>query len=278
MRNNLRIIVFVFSVLIGYNAYSQDSTFTNSIGMEFVLIKPGKFVIGKFQPSYPKPKGDKPSGNGYNTNDYKTAETFAKRDESPGFPVEIRKPFYIGRFEVTQEQWQKVMGTNPSTFQRDRVKGDASNHPVETITWKDAQLFIQKLNKLEKGKSYRLPTEFEWEYASRAGATEDISWEQIRSTAQLGGSTTNRIGQKKPNAWGLYDMLGNVWEWVEDYYNEKQFADPHPLKKGKQHVLKGASFVGDVKNATYMTHAAGPGNGWDVGMRVVLESGARSRE
>ena len=66
-------------------------------------------------------------------------------------------------------------------------------------------------------------------------------------------------------------MLGNVWEWVYDYYNEKQFADPVPPKTGKQHVLKGASFVGDVKNATYMTHAAGPGNRWDVGLRVVME-------
>jgi formylglycine-generating enzyme required for sulfatase activity len=75
-----------------------------------------------------------------------------------------------------------------------------------------------------------------------------------------------------PNAWGLYDMLGNVWEWVHDFYNEKIFADPEPPRSGKEHVLKGASFTGDVKNATYMTHAAGPGNGFDIGMRIVMEA------
>jgi formylglycine-generating enzyme required for sulfatase activity len=79
------------------------------------------------------------------------------------------------------------------------------------------------------------------------------------------------VASKKPNAWGLYDMLGNVWEWVDDRYNYKIFADREPPKRGTQHVLKGTSFVGDVKNATYMTHAGGPGNGWDVGFRVVRE-------
>ena len=79
------------------------------------------------------------------------------------------------------------------------------------------------------------------------------------------------MGQKRANAWGLYDMLGNVWEWVQDYYNDKIFADPVSPKSGTEHVLKGASFTGDVKNATYMTHAAGHGNGWDIGFRVVLD-------
>lgn len=79
------------------------------------------------------------------------------------------------------------------------------------------------------------------------------------------------MGTKKPNAWGLYDTLGNVWEWVQDRYNEKIFADPTPPKSGSQHVLKGAPFYGDVKNATYMTHAAGPGSKYDVGFRVVME-------
>jgi formylglycine-generating enzyme len=139
------------------------------------------------------------------------------------------------------------------------------------VSWKEAQKFIKKLNRREKKKSYRLPSEMEWEYAARAGAEKDIPWGEIQVVANLNKTMPIPVGSKKPNAWGLYDVLGNVWEWVDDYYNEKLFAAPKPPEKGKQHVLKGASFVGDVKNATYMTHAGGPGNGWDVGFRIVME-------
>jgi formylglycine-generating enzyme required for sulfatase activity len=142
---------------------------------------------------------------------------------------------------------------------------------VEQITWKDTQAFLKKLNAMDKQHSYRLPTEFEWEYAARAGAEGDISWADISATAVLSGTAPSAVGQKKPNAWGLYDTLGNVWEWVSDYYNEGLFADPTSPRTGKHHVLKGASFTGDVKNATYLTHAAGPGNGFDIGLRVVME-------
>lgn len=271
MSKTLAACILVFVTALS----AQEPFYTNSVGMEFVLIKPGKFILGKFQPPYPKPadakKNESGSERGYNAAEYKLAEELAKRDAMPGFTVTIEKPFYIGKFEVTQAQWKKVMGFNPSVFQGDKISDDADQHPVENVTWKDVQTFLKKLNEMEKGKVYRLPTEFEWEYAARAGAVEDIPWSEIRLTAQLGTRTTNTVGQKKPNAWGLYDMLGNVWEWVQDYYNEKIFADPIPPKRGKEHVLKGASFVGDVKNATYMTHAAGPGNGWDVGFRVVIE-------
>jgi formylglycine-generating enzyme required for sulfatase activity len=170
-----------------------------------------------------------------------------------------------------QEQWEKVMGSNPSVFKGASVTDDAKKHPVENITWKDAQAFVKKLNALDKEHVYRVPSEFEWEYAARAGAQDDIPWTDIRVTAVLGGVTTTAVGTKKPNAWGIYDMLGNVWEWTQDGYNEKIFADPVPPKKAKEHVLKGASFTGDVKNATYMTHAGGPGNGFDNGLRIVME-------
>ena len=273
-----KIIATCLFLLSASLLHAQDSTFTNGIGMKFIRIHQGSFIMGRFQPPYPIPPTDTANAGrkqgaekGYSREEYKLAEKLAKQDALPGFTVTINKPFFMAQFEVTQAEWKKVMGSNPSVFQGDKVSDNADYHPVDNVTWENIQQFLNKLNRIEKGKVYRLPTEFEWEYAARAGATDDIPWSQIRKTAQIGSRTTNKVGQKQPNAWGLYDMLGNVWEWVQDYYNEKIFADPIPAKTGKVHVLKGASFVGDVKNATYMTHAAGPGNGWDIGFRIVME-------
>ena len=247
------------------NTITQDSVFTNSIGMKFIFINPGSMIVGKFQPTVSKTSQSPDSV-------YKLALEMAKHDAMPGFEVTIEHAYYMGQFEVTQGQWKKIMGTNSSYFKGDKIKDDANQHPVENVSWNDAQQFIKKLNEVEKGKAvYRLPSEFEWEYAARAGAKDDISWNDIRKTAVIATTITSIVGKKQPNAWGLYDMLGNVWEWVQDFYNEKIFADPVPSKKGKEHVLKGASFYGDVKNATYMTHAAGPASKYDVGFRVVME-------
>jgi formylglycine-generating enzyme len=272
--------ILCLNLLLSIGVGAQSPTHTNSIGIQFVLIQPGKFAVGKFHPPYPIPSdtmknktrdlvmwmGD---GRSYNQKEFDNARGLARKDSSDGFEVQISKPYYIGKFEVTQAQWKKIMGNNPSTFNTDLV-ADADDHPVENVTWDEAQEFISRLNKLEKHKRYRLPTEFEWEYAARAGAQDDIPWKEIQQTAQLALKTTQPVGKKQPNAWGLYDMLGNVWEWVADVYNEKIFADPVSPRRGNQHVLKGASFVGDVKNATYMTHAGGPGNGWDVGFRIIM--------
>lgn len=255
-------------LLTGFVATAQENTVTNSIGMEFVLIQPGTMTVGKFQPTV-----DRPEDPNERLPDslYLKAEKLAQAARMPGFPVTLDKPYYMGKFEVTQAQWERVMGSNPSVFTTQKVSDDAGKHPVENVTWKQVQQFIKKLNQLDKAHTYRLPTEFEWEYAARAGNQEDIAWKEIFESAVLSGKTTATVGTKKPNAWGLYDMLGNVWEWVEDVYNEKIFADPVPPKKGTQHVLKGSSFTGDVKNATYMNHSAGPGNGFDVGFRIVMD-------
>jgi formylglycine-generating enzyme len=271
------ILTSLFVITVSKYLLAQGAL-TNSIGMEFVLIKPGSMIVGEFQPPYPVPDdtvknlahsyvmwmGD---GRSYNAGEFWLAKEMATHDARPGFKVSVEKQFYIGKYEVTQREWNKVMGDNPSTFKNEK---DSDDRPVENITWADAHKFIRALNKLENRKCYRLPTEFEWEYAARAGREKDIPWPEIQTMANLNKSTTEPVGQRKPNAWGLYDMLGNVWEWTADYYNEKIFADEKPPTKGSQHVLKGASFVGDVKNATYMTHAAGPGNGWDVGFRIVM--------
>jgi formylglycine-generating enzyme len=271
----------IVALLAAMTSHAQEKTFSNSIGMEFVLIMPGKMIVGEFHPPYPVPadtvKGAKRplvmwmgDGRPYNDMEFQRAKEMATKDEMPGFEVSIDQAYYIGKFEVTQAQWEKVMGRNPSIFQGAAVE-DPGRHPVENVTWEDVQKFLQRLNDTDLDRKYRLPTEFEWEYAARAGRRGDIPWAETQKVAQLGGLITQQVGGKEPNEWGIYDMLGNVWEWTEDYYNEKIFADPRPPVNGSAHVLKGASFVGDVKNATWLTHAAGPGNGWDVGFRVVME-------
>lgn len=263
MRKNI-FLLLISSIYI-LNVAAQDTAFVNSIGIQFVLIKPGTMTVGKFQPTVGSKDFD---GTKLSQQMVEKSEQMAKADFMPGFEVKINKAFYMGKYEITQSQWLKIMGKNPSAFQHD----SSSNQPVENITWKDAQAFVKKLNALDKEHVYRLPTEFEWEYAARAGAQDDISWKDIQATAVLGGLSPRVGGTKKSNPWGIYDMLGNVWEWVQDVYNEKIFADPIPPRKGKEHVLKGSSFTGDVKNATYMTHAAGPGNGFDIGLRIVMET------
>jgi formylglycine-generating enzyme required for sulfatase activity len=257
---------------------AQAQAPTNSIGIEFVRIQPGTMRVGVFRPPYPTPPAAgatvRPGQPQLSADDYARIEATAKADASPGFLVTVPKAFDIGRFEITQEQWMRVMGRNPSLFQGDKVTDDAGRHPVEQVTWADAQAFIAALNRLEHTRAYRLPTEFEWEYAARAGGDADIPWARIREQAIAGYNayfSTHMVGEKQANAWGLYDVMGNVWEWVQDPYNGKLFADPRPAKSGREHVLKGGGFAADVKNAIPATHAAGPGSGFDVGFRIVRD-------
>ena len=198
----------------------------------------------------------------------------AERDSKPGFWVNLDQPYSIGKYEVTQGQWQNVMGFNPSVFNTEKVGVSTDLHPVENVTWEMVQDFLKKLNTMDSIYSYRLPSEFEWEYAARAGNEELLSWSETGKQAwiqQTDKGTTKPVGTKSPNPWGIYDMLGNVWEWVEDYYNNEVLADPIPPKEAEVHVLKGGSITSDVTNATYLFHGAGPGNGYDVGFRLVRE-------
>jgi formylglycine-generating enzyme len=180
-------------------AAAQESTTTNSIGMELVLIQPGQMQVGVFQPVCPQPSPEGGRGGRgadprslWGDADYKRCEELAKQDASAGFAVVIKKPYYIGKYEVTQAQWTAVMGTNPSAFQGPRVADDAGKHPVDSVTWEQAQAFVKKLNALEKTTKYRLPTEFEWEYAGRAGEAGQTSWAVIRQAAVLGRSAPGR--------------------------------------------------------------------------------------
>ncbi len=165
--------------------------------------------------------------------------------ERPEHQVKISQGFWIGKYEVTQSQYENVIGTNPSNF-----KG-CGNCPVETVSWTDAQEFISRLNAKNDGFVYSLPTEAEWEYAARAGTTgpypgklDDIAWYGKNSD-----SRTHPVGTKQPNAFRLYDMQGNVWEWCEDWYefgySAAPVTDPKGAANGEYRVHRGSSLKGD---------------------------------
>ena len=172
--------------------------------------------------------------------------TMGSSEFTPAHQVTITKAFYIGKYEVTQAQWQAVMGSNPSSF-----KGD--NLPVELVSWNQCQTFIQTLNQMGQG-TFRLPTEAEWEYACRAGTTTLYYWGDDPGETQIGeyawylgnsGSKTHDVGLKKSNGWGLYDMSGNVWEWCQDWsgnYNSEPQNDPTGADTGLYRVLRGGSW------------------------------------
>jgi formylglycine-generating enzyme required for sulfatase activity len=169
-----------------------------------------------------------------------------KPDEMPVHRVSV-KSFAIGKTEVTQAQWLAVMGTNPSNF-----SGCGDTCPVEQVSWDDAQAYIKKLN-AKTGKQYRLPTEAEWEYACRAGTefefcgsdtVDSVSWNDINSGSFF-FNTPHPVATKQANAFGLYDMSGNVWEWVEDTYQpsyEGAPVDGSARADGSMRVLRGGSW------------------------------------
>ncbi|MDP2898187.1 MAG: formylglycine-generating enzyme family protein, partial [bacterium] len=206
---------------------AQTEELVNTIGMKFRLIQPGSFMMGS-------DKGED--------------------DEKPVHKVTLTKGFDMGVYEVTQEEWEKVMGSNPSDF-----KGP--KNPVDTVSWEDAQEFIRKLSEKEK-VTYRLPTEAEWEYACRAGTTTRFYWGDDADDREIGDYAwyygnlvrtkigTKPAGQKKPNAWGLYDMSGNVYEWCQDWYADKypleRQIDPTGPKSGSDRVARGGCWDGSA--------------------------------
>jgi formylglycine-generating enzyme required for sulfatase activity len=221
---------------------------TRDIVGEFVKIPPGEFMMG-CSPGDPQ----------------------CTAFEFPVHRVGITRPFEIGRYEVTQAQWEALMGNNPSQF-----KG--RDHPVEKLNDWDVRDFITKLNALRDGYRYRLPTEAEWEYAARAGstginpgATDAIAWFQDTS-----GDTTHPVGQKQPNAWGLYDVLGNVWELVQDwysptYYDKSPALDPQGPTEGTRHSLRGGSWDLEAGNIRVSYRGNPIDDDYRYGFRLVRE-------
>ena len=181
-----------------------------------------------------------------------SGEQDSTTDENPQHQVTLTHGFWMGKYEVTQAQWQAVMGTNPSHF-----TGDL-NRPVEQINWSDTQSFITTLNTLTN-KTFRLPSEAEWEYACRAETTTRFYWGDDANYGQIGnytwhdpnsGETTHPVGEKWPNAFGLFDMSGNVWELCQDWYSDYTAGattDPTGPTSGTYRVLRGGGIYDEAQ-------------------------------
>ena len=216
------------------------------VKLEMVLIPAGKFKMGS--PASEKDRNEKETQH----------------------EVTLTKPFYMGKYEVTQEQWFEIMGENPS-----REKGRML--PVTNVSWNECHFFIRKLNEKTNG-GYRLPTEGEWEFACRAGTTTAYSFgDKITpKDANYVGSEIGKpvaIGSYKPNSFGLYDIHGNVWEWCEDWYGDYPagaVTDPKGPAKGEYRVLRGGSFFnsGSFARSSIRDSRTPPYRGNNSGFRL----------
>jgi len=204
---------------------------------------------------------------------YSMGDTFGDgaTDEKPTRQVSVGD-FYIGKYEVTQGEWQKVMGSNPAYF-----KACGANCPVEQVSWNDIQAFISKLNQLS-GKSYRLPTEAEWEYAARSGGqSQKYSGGNVDSNfawnSGNAGYSVHQVGQKLPNSLELYDMSGNVWEWVNDVYggyDSAALTNPAGPTAGTERVSRGGSWLvgSSFDRASYRARNTPDTRYYDLGFRL----------
>lgn len=227
-------------IIVNNDEITLKDIFINSIGMEFSLIQAGEFLMGDH------------FGDGNN-------------DELPIHKVRISKPFYISKFPVTQKNWVDIVKKNPSYFQNN------DTHPVENVSWKDVQDFIIKLNNIDttmqniskqyqldpKSTRYRLPTEAEWEYVARSGSNTKYYWgNHFTGECWYDGNSeakTNPVGLHPPNSWGIFDMIGNVWEWCEDYfdsdyYDRSPLVDPVNKDYSEFCVFRGGSWGNDPWN------------------------------
>lgn len=222
----------------------------DGVKLELILIRPGSFVMG-------------------------SAENVGEEDEMPPHQVTISEPFYLGKYEVTQAQWEKMIDRNPSKF-----KG--SQNPVDSVSWNDCQQFLTQLS-TRTGRKFALPTEAQWEYACRAGSknrwffgedpTQAKQYAWIDETAQ---GKTHPVGEKQPNPWGLYDMYGNLQEWCNDRYQNPyptgKVTDPQGAATGESRLLRGGAW-GDAAGSTRSAYRNCMGStiaNDGVGLRCVL--------
>jgi len=252
--------IYALQVVSGQYNIVNEPLITNTLGMTFTLIPSGTFIMGS-------PENE-----------------IGHESDEKQYTVTISKPFYIQTTEVTQEQWVSVMENNPSYF-----SSCGNNCPVENISWDDIQTFLSKLNAMGDGH-YSLPTEAQWEYAARAGSTTSLPNGELIETGcaidpQLSNiawycgnseSKTHPVAQKQPNAWGLYDIPGNVWEWCQDWYDNypsTSVIDPVGPLSGSQRVIRDCGYD---SNAVYCRSANRVRNYPDVkskffGIRLLKE-------
>ena len=246
------------------------------VKLELVYIKPGTFTMGS-------PKDNQVIGV-----IKKLFDLVDRFDDETQHQVTLTQGYWLGKYEITQTQYEAVMNTNPSGF-----KG--ANLPVEKVSWDDAMTFCKKLTEIEKaaghlpaGYEYTLPTEAQWEYACRAGTTTALnSGKNLSNTKQCpemdqvgwygynSNDTTHPVGQKQPNAWGLYDMHGNVWEWCLDWYEDyptTSVTDPVGPSTGSYRVMRGGSWY-DCANGCRSANRGSnnpSGGSFIYGFRVAL--------
>jgi formylglycine-generating enzyme required for sulfatase activity len=248
--------------------HKSPSSFKNQYQIEFVLIPPGKFMMGS---------------------------TDDEDSEKPVHSVAINQPFYLTRYEITQRQWRSAMTTtvdqqrrklqlNPRDMPARRLAGEGDDLPMYYVSWQEAHAFIQKLNALKDGHVYRLPSEAEWEYACRGGADNaprelgPYVWYRSNSN-----DTTQAVGMRRVNGFGLYDMLGNVWEWTEDSYHANYDGAPadgsvwvNSADDLHQRATRGGSFF--TRNLKFLRcsargSASEDSGDFEIGFRIVATLG-----
>jgi len=263
MKNTFVLIILL--ICLGQNAMAEPPSeltihLSDSVKLEMVYIAPGDFLMGS-------------------AND----EAGRQSDEGPVRKVVISQGYYLGKYVVKQQQWEAIMGNNPSVFHNLPY---SPQRPVERVSWDDTQLFLERLNTLDLTKGiFRLPTEAEWEYACRAGSGGRYPWGVDSSFRELfhhawfnsrSEGMSHPVGLKKANAWGLYDIHGNVWEWVSDWmgsYEDAEVVDPMGPTTGERKVLRSGSWFNEpealrcANRNAHITQSRQTNNG----LRLVLQ-------
>jgi formylglycine-generating enzyme required for sulfatase activity len=261
MMRTFCLLLFLLPVLLGAQQAGDlhELTLPGGVALKLCYIPAGSFVMGS-----------------------DSADVFYQGDEFPAHRVTLTRGFYLGQFEVTQAQWEAVMGENPSVFDRYPT---SPRHPVDMISWDDCQVFLEKINALGLPGRFRLPTEAEWEYACRAGTETLFYWGDDLALGPMlkhawfysrAAGRSHPVGKKQPNAWQLYDMSGGVWEWCQDWrgpYEAGPQTDPTGPATGERRIYRGGSWFNEPEALRSANRHGHPPDtrGTNSGLRVVWE-------